>query len=213
MWIFFKCLQKLFLGGVEESDIKSLCSNILKTSTNGAALRDNEEVNQLFLFTSSFFCWLVSWAVICSRVQPSSSFSLSPKEKEFNFLVQVTKWLAFAEEFPASSEACVDALQKLNEDLATKSVLLGNGLKPSATDVIVFSVVYSYVVHVSLFGIFVQWICLYSIGKKREEVSFSLIYLTCEVKMFLMLSSIRLAFQQWTLSSFLIFWDGWIISR
>lgn len=70
--------------------------------------------------------------------------------------MQVTKWLAFAEEFPASSEACVDALQKLNEDLATKSVLLGNGLKPSATDVIVFSVVYSSVVHVSLFGIFVQ---------------------------------------------------------
>ncbi|KAK4798636.1 hypothetical protein SAY86_030962 [Trapa natans] len=98
---YFSVDPKSFLSNAEESDLKSLCSDILKTSTNGSALLNNEEVN---------------------------------------------KWLAFAEELPASSEACAGALQKLNEDLTTKSVLLGNGLKPSAADAIVFAAVYSSVI-------------------------------------------------------------------
>lgn len=56
------------------------------------------------------------------------------------------KWIEFAESFPADSKACFDFLIKLNEELATKSVLLGNGLRTSEADVIVFSAVHSFVV-------------------------------------------------------------------
>ncbi|XP_031372312.1 tRNA-aminoacylation cofactor arc1 isoform X1 [Punica granatum] len=62
---------------------------------------------------------------------------------------EVAKWIAFAGGFPANSEACLGALEKLNENLATKSVLLGNGLKVSAADVVVFSAIYSSVVGLS----------------------------------------------------------------
>lgn len=47
------------------------------------------------------------------------------------------------------SEAPFKALTELNEELITKSVVLGNGLKPSAADVIVFSVIHSNVVCIS----------------------------------------------------------------
>lgn len=59
---------------------------------------------------------------------------------------EVMKWIEFAESFPADSKACFDVLIKLNEELATKSVLLGNGLRTSEADVIVFSAVHSFVV-------------------------------------------------------------------
>ncbi|XP_062155778.1 tRNA-aminoacylation cofactor arc1 [Alnus glutinosa] len=84
---------KIFLGDVVENDIKSLYSNILKSS--GAPLDDNDEV---------------------------------------------MKWITFAESFPLDSKSCFGVLNGLNDDLAQKSVLLGNGLKPSAADIIVFSV-------------------------------------------------------------------------
>lgn len=56
------------------------------------------------------------------------------------------KWIAFAEGFPVDYEAALGALKALNEDLIQISVLLGNGLKPSAADVIVFSAIHSFVV-------------------------------------------------------------------
>uniref|UniRef100_A0A803NT37 Nuclear-export cofactor Arc1-like N-terminal domain-containing protein n=1 Tax=Cannabis sativa TaxID=3483 RepID=A0A803NT37_CANSA len=62
---------------------------------------------------------------------------------------QMTKWIAFAESFPTESSACFEVLKGLNEDLVLKSVLLGNGLKPSEADVIVFSVIHSSVIELS----------------------------------------------------------------
>ncbi|KAE9608770.1 hypothetical protein Lal_00020518 [Lupinus albus] len=60
---------------------------------------------------------------------------------------EVLKWVAFAEAFPVALEECFEDLKKLNEELAGKSVLLGNGLKPSAADVIVFSVIHSSLIN------------------------------------------------------------------
>ncbi|OIV96877.1 hypothetical protein TanjilG_00459 [Lupinus angustifolius] len=60
---------------------------------------------------------------------------------------EVLNWVAFAEAFPVALEASFEDLKKLNEELAGKSVLLGNGLKPSAADVIVFSVIHSSLIN------------------------------------------------------------------
>ena len=56
------------------------------------------------------------------------------------------KWIAFAESFPFDSKSCSGVLSGLNGELAQKSVLLGNGLKPSEADVIVFSVLHPLLV-------------------------------------------------------------------
>ena len=56
------------------------------------------------------------------------------------------EWVAFAEAFPVAPEASFENLKKLNDELSVKSVLLGNGLKPSEADVIVFSVIHSSLV-------------------------------------------------------------------
>ncbi|CAL9236362.1 unnamed protein product [Arabidopsis halleri] len=62
---------------------------------------------------------------------------------------EVLKWLDFAEGLSADSKDCFAALEKLNLELATKSVLLGNGLTPSAADVAVFSALHSSVLGLS----------------------------------------------------------------
>lgn len=56
------------------------------------------------------------------------------------------KWVEFAEGFLENQNAQLKSLKDLNEELITKSVVLGNGLKPSAADVIVFWAVHSSVV-------------------------------------------------------------------
>lgn len=56
------------------------------------------------------------------------------------------KWIGIAEGLLENPNAQFKALNELNEELITKSVVLGNGLKPSAADVIVFSAVHSSVV-------------------------------------------------------------------
>lgn len=43
-------------------------------------------------------------------------------------------------------DASFENLKKLNDELSDKSVLLGNGLKPSEADVVVFSVIHSSLV-------------------------------------------------------------------
>ncbi|KAL0003537.1 hypothetical protein SO802_017318 [Lithocarpus litseifolius] len=55
---------------------------------------------------------------------------------------EVMKWIKFAGCFPLDSNSCSGVLSGLNDDLAQKSVLLGNGLKPSEADVIVFAVLH-----------------------------------------------------------------------
>ncbi|ESW08413.1 hypothetical protein PHAVU_009G043500 [Phaseolus vulgaris] len=62
---------------------------------------------------------------------------------------EVLKWVAFAEAFPVANDACLENLKRLNDELSGKSVLLGNGLKPSEADVIVYSVVHSSLVNLS----------------------------------------------------------------
>ncbi|KAL7253562.1 hypothetical protein ACSBR1_007986 [Camellia fascicularis] len=58
---------------------------------------------------------------------------------------EVMKWIEFAENFSVDSEACLKALNELNGCLASKSVLVGEGLTLSEADIIVFSALYSYV--------------------------------------------------------------------
>lgn len=62
------------------------------------------------------------------------------------FWWQLLRWVKFAESFLKNSDAPLKALTDLNEELIPKSVLLGNGLKPSPADVIVYVAVHSYVV-------------------------------------------------------------------
>lgn len=63
----------------------------------------------------------------------------------------MTKWITFADSFPVDSKACFEVLKQLNEELVQKSVLLGNGLKPSEADIIVFSILHPYVVSILAF--------------------------------------------------------------
>ncbi|CAK7339986.1 unnamed protein product [Dovyalis caffra] len=65
------------------------------------------------------------------NILKSSGKGSPSKESE-----EVMKWISFAETFPVDSLACFDALNGLNEDLALKSVVLGNGLTPSEADII-----------------------------------------------------------------------------
>ncbi|XP_021758237.1 aminoacyl tRNA synthase complex-interacting multifunctional protein 1-like [Chenopodium quinoa] len=95
---------KDFSGDLEKCDVKSLCTNILKSSPNGSSLLNNDEG---------------------------------------------MKWIEFAENFPVDSAACIGAINGLNDELLLKSVLLGNGLKLSEADVIVYSVIHPCVVNMS----------------------------------------------------------------
>ncbi|KNA09981.1 hypothetical protein SOVF_148490 [Spinacia oleracea] len=95
---------KQFSGDVEKCDVKSLCTNIFKSSPNGSLLLSNDEV---------------------------------------------MRWIEFAESFPVDSAACIGAINGLNDELVLKSVLLGNGLKLSEADVILYSVIHPCVVAMS----------------------------------------------------------------
>ncbi|KAF5190346.1 Nucleic acid-binding, OB-fold-like protein, partial [Thalictrum thalictroides] len=58
---------------------------------------------------------------------------------------EVLNWVAFADSFPLNSDGCNEFLTRLNEDLTLKSVLLGDGFKPSVADIVVFSSLHSSV--------------------------------------------------------------------
>ncbi|KAF7830862.1 aminoacyl tRNA synthase complex-interacting multifunctional protein 1 [Senna tora] len=62
---------------------------------------------------------------------------------------EVMKWVAFSEAFPENPDASFEVLKSLNEELSEKSVLLGNGLRLSEADVIVFSVIHSSLTNLS----------------------------------------------------------------
>ncbi|KAL1337412.1 tRNA-aminoacylation cofactor arc1 [Arachis hypogaea] len=62
---------------------------------------------------------------------------------------EVLKWVEFAEAFPLTLESNFENLKTLNDELSVKSVLLGNGLKTSEADVIVFSAIHSSVINLS----------------------------------------------------------------
>ncbi|MED6184250.1 hypothetical protein PIB30_045644 [Stylosanthes scabra] len=65
----------------------------------------------------------------------------------FNRSDEVLKWVEFVEAFPLACEQNFENLKTLNDELSVKSVLLGNGLKTSEADVIVFSVIHSSVIN------------------------------------------------------------------
>ncbi|XP_043813979.1 aminoacyl tRNA synthase complex-interacting multifunctional protein 1-like isoform X5 [Manihot esculenta] len=79
-----------------------------------------------------------------TKILKSSGKPFLQKENE-----EVMKWIEFAESFPVDCQACLDALTGFNQDLAQKSILLGNGTTPSDADVIVFSVIHSSVIGLS----------------------------------------------------------------
>ncbi|KAH7654076.1 Methionine--tRNA ligase protein [Dioscorea alata] len=61
----------------------------------------------------------------------------------------IMKWVKFASDFPCEANACRATLKQLNEDLNQRAVLLGDGLKPSEADIIVFSAVHSILTHLT----------------------------------------------------------------
>ncbi|XP_008792236.2 aminoacyl tRNA synthase complex-interacting multifunctional protein 1 isoform X1 [Phoenix dactylifera] len=58
---------------------------------------------------------------------------------------EIMKWVTFASDFPSEADACHATLKGLNEDLAQRAVLLGDGLKPSVADIVVFSTLHHFV--------------------------------------------------------------------
>ncbi|KAL6530391.1 hypothetical protein OROHE_014744 [Orobanche hederae] len=62
---------------------------------------------------------------------------------------ELMKWIDFAENFLEDPDARSKILADLNEELVTKSVVMGNGLTPSPADVVVFSAVHSSVIGLS----------------------------------------------------------------
>uniref|UniRef100_A0A1D1Z7W7 Putative methionine--tRNA ligase n=1 Tax=Anthurium amnicola TaxID=1678845 RepID=A0A1D1Z7W7_9ARAE len=69
---------------------------------------------------------------------------LSEKEGALN-TTEVLKWTEFANNFLTDAEAHDASLKYLNEHLSQKAVLLGDGLKTSAADIVVFSALHSFV--------------------------------------------------------------------
>ncbi|KAG9443250.1 hypothetical protein H6P81_014590 [Aristolochia fimbriata] len=61
---------------------------------------------------------------------------------------EVMKWIEFASSFPVEPEASITKLIELDGDLIQKSVLLGNGLKPSISDFVLYSAIHSPVTRV-----------------------------------------------------------------
>lgn len=78
---------------------------------------------------------------LCTKILKSSKDGISLLGSD-----ELMKWVEFTGNLPVDSELCSNALSELNDDLIKKSVLLGNGLKPSAADVIVFAAVHSLVI-------------------------------------------------------------------
>jgi aminoacyl tRNA synthase complex-interacting multifunctional protein 1 len=62
---------------------------------------------------------------------------------------EVMKWVKFSSDFAGSNGKQHALLDNLNQDLSQKSVLLGDGLKPSVADIVVFATVQAFVTRVS----------------------------------------------------------------
>ncbi|KAJ0045797.1 hypothetical protein Pint_06677 [Pistacia integerrima] len=114
----FSLDPKKFVGDAKESDIKTLYSSILKSSGKDSSSAQHDE----------------RVASDCGKLVYMA------------YPVLVMKWIEFAESFPADSKASLDVLSKFNEELTSKSVLLGNGLRLSEADVVVFSTLHSLVI-------------------------------------------------------------------
>ncbi|KAK4718327.1 hypothetical protein R3W88_016665 [Solanum pinnatisectum] len=76
-------------------------------------------------------------------------FNSSPSGPSITKDNELMKWVEFASNFPVDSGTSLKALSELNEDLSKKSVILGNGLKISEADIVVFAAVHSSVISLS----------------------------------------------------------------
>ncbi|WOK96715.1 hypothetical protein Cni_G05422 [Canna indica] len=83
-------------------------------------------------------------ASLFSNILHLSESKIPPSNED-----EIRKWINFASNFPCEVDACLSALDNLNEELKQKAVLLGNGLKPSEADIIVFSAVHYCVNHLA----------------------------------------------------------------
>ncbi|KAK1265394.1 putative methionine--tRNA ligase [Acorus gramineus] len=72
---------------------------------------------------------------------------LSEQKGSLESNAEVLKWVSFVNNFPGDDHLA--RLKVLNDDLAQRSVLLGNGLSPSVADIIVFAAVHPYVSRLS----------------------------------------------------------------
>lgn len=84
------------------------------------------------------------------NIDPSTVSNTSIEESDiaslFSHIVdssqdEVMKWVKFSSDFTMIDGKQHMLLDKLNQDLSQKSVLLGDGLKPSAADIVVFATV------------------------------------------------------------------------
>ncbi|KAH0750804.1 hypothetical protein KY290_030036 [Solanum tuberosum] len=76
-------------------------------------------------------------------------FNSSPNGPSITKDNELMKWVEFASNFPVDSGTSLKALSELNEDLSKKSVILGNGLKISEADIVIFAAVHSSVISLS----------------------------------------------------------------
>ncbi|XP_042490327.1 aminoacyl tRNA synthase complex-interacting multifunctional protein 1 [Macadamia integrifolia] len=107
--------------------VRSLCKRLsLDPKSSSEIIREND-LKELF-----------------SNILKVAGNSVDPGNKE------VLKWVEFAGSFPTDAEACNEVLKGLNEELTQRSVLLGNGLKPTEVDIFVFSVLHSFVSGLSI---------------------------------------------------------------
>ncbi|RCV27900.1 hypothetical protein SETIT_5G362200v2 [Setaria italica] len=92
------------------------------------------------------------------NVDPSTVSNTSIEESDiaslFSHIVnssqdEVMKWVKFSSDFAGSDGKQHALLDNLNKDLSQKSVLLGDGLKPSVADIVVFAAVQAFVSRVS----------------------------------------------------------------
>ncbi|RLN22000.1 tRNA-aminoacylation cofactor ARC1 [Panicum miliaceum] len=92
------------------------------------------------------------------NVDPSTVSNTSIEESDiaslFSHIVkssqdEVMKWVKFSSDFSGSDGKQHALLDNLNQDLSQKSVLLGDGLKPSVADIVVFATVQAFVTRVS----------------------------------------------------------------
>jgi aminoacyl tRNA synthase complex-interacting multifunctional protein 1 len=60
---------------------------------------------------------------------------------------EVLKWVEFSSNFVGKCGEQHALLGNLNQDLSQKSVLLGNGFKPSVADIVVFATIQVFVSH------------------------------------------------------------------
>ncbi|TVU36649.1 hypothetical protein EJB05_18591 [Eragrostis curvula] len=85
---------------------------------------------------------------------PNSSIEESDIGSLFSHVVkspqdEVLKWVKFSSDFASNDGKQHTLLANINQELSQKSVLMGDGLKPSVADIVVFATVHAFMSHLS----------------------------------------------------------------